>query len=60
LAAWVGVTPFVWFEDDASAVSRLAGKQGLGGHLAIKVDPAIGLTNSHVERARTWLGELRR
>jgi hypothetical protein len=60
VAAWVGLTPFVWFEDDASAVSHIALWQGLGRHLVVKVDPAIGLTDSHVQRARTWLDDLHR
>jgi Swiss Army Knife RNA repair-like protein len=59
VAAWVGPTPFVWFEDDARAVSHIAGQQSLGHHLMVKVDPAIGLTNSHVQRARAWLDDLR-
>jgi hypothetical protein len=60
VAAWVGLTSFVWFEDDASAVSHLARQEGLGRHLVVKVDPVIGLTDSHVERARAWLNDLRR
>ena len=60
VAAWVGQTPFVWFEDDADAVSRLARQQGLGRHLVVKVDPVIGLTGSHVKHARAWLDDLHR
>ena len=59
VAAWVGQRPFVWFEDDADAVACLAGQPGLGRHLAVKVDPVIGLTSSHVEQARAWLDDLR-
>ena len=58
VALWVGQTPFVWFEDDADAVSRLAGQPGLGRHLMVKVDPVTGLTSSHVEHARAWLDDL--
>jgi len=58
VAAWVGQTPFVWFEDDADAFSRLAGQPGLGHHLMVKVDPVIGLTDSHVQHARAWLDNL--
>ena len=58
VAAWAGHRPFVWFEDDADAVSRLAGQPGLGRHLVVKVDPVIGLTEAHVEQARTWLDDL--
>lgn len=60
VAAWVGRTPFVWFEDDANAVGYIASQQGLGPHLAVKVDPVIGLTESQAERARAWLNDLRR
>jgi len=60
VAAWVGHRPFVWFEDDADAVARLAGQPGLGRHLVVMVDPVIGLTGSHVEQARAWLDDLRR
>ena len=56
VAAWVGQTPFVWFEDAADAVSHLARQPGLGRHLVVKVDPVIGVTGSHVEHARAWLG----
>ena len=60
VAVWIGQRPFVWFEDDADAVRRLARQPGLGRHLMVKVDPVTGLTDSHVEQARTWLGDLRR
>lgn len=60
VAAWVGQRPFVWFEDDADAVARLAEQPGLERHLVVKVDPVIGLTGSHVEQARAWLDDLRR
>ncbi len=38
VAAWVGQRPFVWFEDDADAVARLAGQPGLGRHLTVRVE----------------------
>jgi hypothetical protein len=60
VAVWVGQRLFVWFEDDADAVSCLAGQPGLGPHLMVKVDPVIGLTDSHVEQARAWLDGLYR
>jgi hypothetical protein len=60
VASWVGQGPFVWFEDDADAIACLAGQPGLGRHLAVKVDPLIGLTSSHVEQARAWLDDLDR
>jgi len=60
VAAWVGQRPFVWFEDDADAVTLIAGQQGLGRHMVVKVDPVIGLTGSHVEQARAWLDDLHR
>ena len=58
MAAWVGQRPFVWFEDDADAVTLIGGQQGLGRHMVVKVDPMIGLTSSHVEQARAWLDDL--
>ena len=58
VALWAGQTPFVWFEDDADAVSRLPGQPGLGCHLMVKVDPVIGLTGAHVKHARAWLDNL--
>jgi hypothetical protein len=60
VAAWVGQRPFVWFEDDADAVARLARQPGLDRHMMVKVDPVIGLTGAHVEQARAWLGDLNR
>jgi hypothetical protein len=60
VAVWIGQRPFVWFEDDADAVRRLARQPGLGRHLMVKVDPVTGLTDSHVKQARAWLGDLHR
>jgi hypothetical protein len=60
VAAWIGQTPFVWLEDDPNVADCLAGQPGLGPHLVIKVDPAIGLTHYHVEQAQAWLDSLRR
>jgi hypothetical protein len=60
VAAWVGPRPFVWFEDDSDAASHIAGQPDLGRHLVVKVDPVTGLTSSHVEQARAWLGDLHR
>jgi len=59
VAAWTGQTPFVWLEDDASVASSLSEEPGLGRHLVVRVDPAIGLTEQHVAKARTWLTSLR-
>jgi hypothetical protein len=58
VAAWVRQRPFVWFEDDEDVFSRLVGQPGLGRHLVVRVDPVIGLTHSHVEKARAWLNGL--
>lgn len=60
VAAWVGQRPFVWLEDDASVAGCLGEEPGLGRHLVVRVDPAIGLTGQHVAKARTWLTSLRR
>jgi Swiss Army Knife RNA repair-like protein len=60
VAAWVGQRRFVWFEDDRDVFSRLADQPGLGRHLMVWVDPVIGLTDSHVRQARSWLDDLGR
>jgi hypothetical protein len=60
VAVWAGQRPFVWFEDDPDAAIGLARRPGLGQHLLVKVDPVTGLTDSHVEQARAWLGDLHR
>lgn len=59
VAAWVGQTPFVWFEDDPTVPRWLAEQSGLGEHLLVTVDPATGLTHQDVEQARSWLDDLR-
>ena len=59
VAAWIGQAPFVWFEDEPDVPGYLARQPGLGPHLIVTVDPATGLTRSHIEQARVWLGELR-
>jgi HAD domain in Swiss Army Knife RNA repair proteins len=56
---WIGQTPFVWLEDNLGVPRHLAQQQGLGRHLVVPVDPAIGLTHHHITRARTWLDDLR-
>ena len=58
VAAWIGQTPFVWFEDDPNVPSFLAQRHGLGRYLIVTVDPAAGLTHHHIQEARTWLREL--
>jgi len=58
VVAWIGRTPFVWLEDDPNIPGWLAAQAGLGQHLVVTVDPAIGLTHHHVEQARTWLHDL--
>ena len=59
VAAWVGQTPFVWLEDDPNVTGCLAHEPDLGQHLVVKIDPALGLTQHHLEQARAWLGHLR-
>jgi HAD domain in Swiss Army Knife RNA repair proteins len=59
VAAWIGQTPFVWFEDDPDVPTYLEQLPGLGRHLIVTVDPAIGLTHRHIAQARIWLGDLR-
>jgi hypothetical protein len=53
---WAKTTPFVWFEDEPDAAEYLAAEAGrLGDHLLIAVDPHVGLTEEHIEEARSWL-----
>lgn len=59
MAAWIGQTPFVWFEDDPNVLRCLTQQPDLGRYLTVTVDPAIGLTRRHMEQARRWLDDLR-
>jgi HAD domain in Swiss Army Knife RNA repair proteins len=59
VAAWIGQTPFVWFEDDPNVPRCLTQQPGLGRHLTVPVDPAIGLTRHQIEQAWRWLDDLR-
>jgi hypothetical protein len=59
VAAWVGQTPFAWLEDDPEVADRLAEQPGVGRHLVVQVDPAVGLTDHHVDQARAWFDDLR-
>jgi hypothetical protein len=56
VALWAGRRPFVWFEDEPDVTDCLTTEQGIGRHLLIAVDPLVGLTDDHLERARSWLG----
>lgn len=58
-AAWVGRTPFVWFEDDLNVGPWLRMAPEIGRHLTVRVDPAEGLTRHHLREARSWLTALR-
>lgn len=60
VAAWIGPTPFVWFEDEPDVPGSLVQQPSLGPHLVITVNPATGLTQPHIERARVWLKEAAR
>ncbi|MCW2902873.1 MAG: hypothetical protein JWO67_5138 [Streptosporangiaceae bacterium] len=55
VALWAGKRPFVWFEDEPDVTDCLLTEQGLGEHLLVSVDPLIGLTEDHLDRARAWL-----
>jgi len=55
VAAWIGRVPFVWLEDDLIIPGHLAQQPCIGPHLVVSVDPVGGLTEDHVEQARTWL-----
>ncbi len=58
VVSWVERRPFVWFEDEPDVVECLANESGLADHLLVSVDPQIGLTEEHIERAGQWLAEL--
>jgi hypothetical protein len=58
VAAWVRRRPFVWFEDEPDVTGCLRDDPGIGAHLLVAVDPLIGLTEEHVEQARSWLAAL--
>jgi hypothetical protein len=55
VALWAGHRPFVWFEDEPDVNDCLMTEQGIGEHLLVSVDPLVGLTEEHVDRARDWL-----
>jgi hypothetical protein len=59
VAAWSTDAPFVWFEDEPDAPEFLAAEPDLPEHLLIAVDPLTGLTEDHIDTARTWLRALR-
>jgi HAD domain in Swiss Army Knife RNA repair proteins len=58
VAEWVGERPFVWLEDEPDVTDVLASGPALGPHLIVPVDPEGGLTDLHVEQARSWLEQL--
>lgn len=43
VAAWIGQTPFVWLEDDFNVAGCLTEEPGLGRHLVVRTDPAVGV-----------------
>jgi len=59
VAAWTGQIPFVWLEDDVNVAGCLTEEPGLGRHLVVRIDPAVGLTEQHVAKARAWLTSVR-
>jgi hypothetical protein len=58
VAIWAGKRPFVWFEDEPDVTDCLMTEQGIGEHLLVAVDPLVGLTEDHLDRARAWLTRL--
>ena len=58
VAAWIGRTPFVWLEDDPNVGPWLTEEPEVGRHLAVKIDPLVGLSRQHVMEARAWLDKL--
>ncbi|MFN8099419.1 MAG: HAD domain-containing protein [Dermatophilaceae bacterium] len=45
IAEWVGDRPFAWFDDEINRATRdrLARMPGLGAHLALRIEPHVGL-----------------
>jgi hypothetical protein len=58
VALWAKARPFVWFEDEPDVTECLLTEQTIGEHLLVAVDPLVGLTEEHLDRARAWLGRL--
>ncbi|SET60062.1 HAD domain-containing protein [Nonomuraea wenchangensis] len=57
VAAYAGLRPFVWFDDQVWAEDEeyLRVHQGVGDFLLVHVDPAHGLTSDHLGMAKEWL-----
>jgi hypothetical protein len=58
VAAWADGRPFAWFEDEPDAAERVAAEPGVADHLLVAVEPQVGLTQEHIDRARVWLQAL--
>ncbi|MBG6088997.1 HAD domain-containing protein [Actinomadura viridis] len=58
VASWAQRRPFVWFEDEPDVTDCVAAEPGVGDHLLVPVDPQVGLTGEHIERAAGWLRSL--
>lgn len=58
VASWAGERPFVWFEDEPDVTECLITEEGVGRHLLVPVDPLVGLTEDHLDQARSWLATL--
>jgi hypothetical protein len=55
IVPWTKGRPFVWFDDEEENVQDAAEMAGSQPHLVILTDEHTGLTEAHIEQARTWL-----
>lgn len=60
IADWVGDRPFAWFDDEINRATRdrLAYAPGMGEHLALRIEPHIGLRPTDIERLRVFANGL--
>lgn len=48
---WVGLRPFAWFDDEINRQTRdWLAHAGLGPHLALRIEPHIGLRRGDIDR----------
>jgi HAD domain in Swiss Army Knife RNA repair proteins len=55
VVSWAEGRPFVWFEDEPDVLDLLADDPDAGDHFLVSVDPRVGLTEGHIDRAAAWL-----
>jgi hypothetical protein len=60
VARWVGDRPFAWFDDEIDAGTRafLRDHEDVGPHLALRVEPWVGLTDNDARRLAIFARDL--